>query len=88
MIIKSIDRQSIRGNALDPQAVAGIFTAKGRPSHNPLIVHVAQVHEAVQLAGSWPAVAQRLAEHFWPGPLTLVVPKSDRVTELVTAGAD
>jgi L-threonylcarbamoyladenylate synthase len=73
-------------NALDPAAVAGIFAAKGRPGHNPLIVHVADAAGAALLAADWPAVAQRLAERFWPGPLTLVVPKSQRVPDLVTAG--
>jgi L-threonylcarbamoyladenylate synthase len=73
-------------NAFDSQAVAGVFTAKGRPSHNPLIVHVADIIAAIELATEWPAKAQALAEHFWPGPLSLVVPKSDRVVDLVTAG--
>jgi L-threonylcarbamoyladenylate synthase len=73
-------------NALDVQAVAGIFAAKGRPSHNPLIVHIPDVAEAERLAGDWPEPAQRLAERFWPGPLTLVVPKSRRVPDLVTGG--
>jgi L-threonylcarbamoyladenylate synthase len=73
-------------NAFDVQAVAGVFAAKGRPSHNPLIVHIADVAEAERLAGEWPEWAQRLAERFWPGPLTLVVPKSWRVPDLVTGG--
>jgi L-threonylcarbamoyladenylate synthase len=73
-------------NALDVQAVAGIFAAKGRPSHNPLIVHIADVGQAERLAQQWPAVARRLAERFWPGPLTLVVPKSPRIPDLVTGG--
>ena len=73
-------------NALDAQAVAGIFAAKGRPSHNPLIVHVADAADADQLAGDWPAAARQLAERFWPGPLTLVVPTSPRIADLVTAG--
>jgi L-threonylcarbamoyladenylate synthase len=73
-------------NALDARAVAGVFAAKGRPSHNPLIVHVADVAAAVALARDWPTLAQRLAERFWPGPLTLVVPASYRIPELVTAG--
>jgi L-threonylcarbamoyladenylate synthase len=73
-------------NALDAAAVAGIYTAKGRPSHNPLIVHVADVADAVQLAGSWSKAAEQLARRFWPGPLTLVVPTSPRIPDLVTAG--
>jgi L-threonylcarbamoyladenylate synthase len=73
-------------NALDARAVAGVFAAKGRPSHNPLIVHVAAVADAVRLAGSWPEMAQKLAERFWPGPLTLVVPTSPQIPSLVTVG--
>src|SRR5437588_1609574 len=61
-------------NALDPEAVAHIFTAKGRPATNPLIVHVADATEVGRVAASWPEAAARLAEHFWPGPLTLVLP--------------
>jgi len=72
-------------NALDPAAVARIFAAKGRPATNPLIVHVASVEAARELAANWPEVADRLAERFWPGPLTLVVEKSDRVPDIVTA---
>jgi L-threonylcarbamoyladenylate synthase len=73
-------------NALDAAAVAGIFAAKGRPSHNPLIVHVPALPDAAALAGAWPETAQRLGERFWPGPLTLVVPTSPRIADLVTAG--
>src|SRR5271170_3807830 len=72
-------------NALDARAVAGVFAAKGRPTHNPLIVHVADLAQAVALAGDWPAIAQLLSERFWPGPLTLVVATSDRIPVLVTA---
>src|SRR5947207_13843506 len=73
-------------NALDARAVAGIFAAKGRPSHNPLIVHVADAADAALLAGNWPPAAARLAQRFWPGPLTLIVPTSPRIADLVTAG--
>jgi L-threonylcarbamoyladenylate synthase len=73
-------------NALDPAAVRGIFTAKGRPVTNPLIVHVASRDEARGLAREWPAAAERLAAAFWPGPLTLVVPAADAVPEEVRAG--
>lgn len=72
--------------ATDPEAVAGIFTAKGRPSFNPLIVHVADVDHVRNLANDWPADAQRLADRFWPGPLTLVLPRSEIVPDVVTAG--
>lgn len=75
-------------HALMPEAVAGIFQAKGRPSDNPLIVHVPGVQEARSLAAHWPDRAQRLAEAFWPGPLTLVVPAAAHIPPIVTAGLD
>jgi L-threonylcarbamoyladenylate synthase len=73
-------------NALDAQAVARIFAAKGRPACNPLIVHVATAEAARELAADWPEPAQILAERFWPGPLTLVVPRREAVPDVVTAG--
>lgn len=73
-------------DALDPAAVAKIFAAKGRPATNPIIVHIATIDEAKALAGVWPDVAQKLADRFWPGPLTLVLPKQAHVPDLVTAG--
>ncbi|MCE9604771.1 MAG: threonylcarbamoyl-AMP synthase [Planctomycetia bacterium] len=73
-------------NALDSAAVQKIFAAKGRPSNNPLIVHVTTLAAAKSLASAWPEVADRLAARFWPGPLTFVLPKSDVVPALVTAG--
>ena len=74
-------------NALDATAVAKIFAAKGRPARNPIIVHVAELNDAKKLVNAWPALAQTLAERFWPGPLTLVLPKAACVPDLVTAGA-
>src|SRR4051794_31561009 len=73
-------------NALDAAAVARIFAAKGRPATNPLIVHVAAAEHVWSVAADWPAVAARLAEHFWPGPLTLVLPRKPVVPDAVTAG--
>src|SRR5262249_54772086 len=73
-------------NALDASAVARIFAAKGRPADNPLIVHAWDVESARALAAAWPETALRLAERFWPGPLTLVLPRAERVPALVTAG--
>ena len=73
-------------NALDSAAVAAVFEAKGRPLFDPLIVHVTESHQAERLTSSFPPVAERLAERFWPGPLTLVLPKSAVVPDLVTAG--
>lgn len=73
-------------NALDPDAVRRIFAAKGRPSFNPLIVHCAGLPEARSLAATWPEAAERLGRAFWPGPLTLVLPKRQDVPDIVTAG--
>lgn len=73
-------------NALDAEAVARIFAAKGRPSTNPLIVHVADTDSVLPLVRKWPDRASALAQHFWPGPLTLVLPKSTAVPDIVTAG--
>ncbi len=73
-------------HALDAEAVARIFAAKGRPATNPVIVHVAEAEAARALVRAWPESARRLAERFWPGPLTLVLPRSERVPDLVTAG--
>lgn len=73
-------------NALDADAVERIFTAKGRPVTNPLIVHIAEVSEVRQVTDEWPKAAARLAQRFWPGPLTLVLPKTAAVPNAVTAG--
>jgi L-threonylcarbamoyladenylate synthase len=73
-------------NALDPGAVARIFGAKGRPAYNPLIVHVADVSAARRLVLHWPESASALAQRWWPGPLTLVLPKAPEIPDLVTAG--
>ncbi len=73
-------------NALDPVAVARIYAVKGRPAANPVIVHVADPDQVAGVAAGWPAVAQKLAAAFWPGPLTLVLPKGPAVPDLVTAG--
>lgn len=73
-------------DALAPHAVARIFSAKGRPSDHPLIVHAASLESARKLAGQWPETAQRLAQAFWPGPLTLIVEKADCVPMAVTGG--
>jgi L-threonylcarbamoyladenylate synthase len=73
-------------DALAPHAVVRIFSVKGRPADHPLIVHVASLESARHLAGQWPESAQRLAQAFWPGPLTLIVQKADRVPMAVTGG--
>ncbi|MGI6517666.1 MAG: L-threonylcarbamoyladenylate synthase [Bacillota bacterium] len=74
------------GNALDRRAVARIFAAKGRPQDNPLIVHIAQMETLDNIASSVSPEARRLADRFWPGPLTLILPKSDAIPDEVTAG--
>ncbi len=78
----------LAANALDPEAVARIFAAKGRPADNPLIVHVRDVAQAQRLATEWPDLAQKLADAFWPGPLTMVLPKQAQVPAITTAGLD
>lgn len=75
-------------DALDPAAVRRIYEAKGRPAFNPVIVHVASAEQARRLTRHWPEAATRLANHFWPGPLTLVLPRDARVPDIVTAGLD
>ncbi len=72
--------------ALDANAVQRIFTAKGRPANNPVIVHVAEIAEAVAISAEWPDAAERLARRFWPGPLTLIVPRGAAVPDVTTAG--
>lgn len=73
-------------NALSAQAVARIFEAKGRPHTSPLIVHLASREAAAEVVSRWPEEASKLAERFWPGPLTLVLPKQPSVPDIVTAG--
>jgi L-threonylcarbamoyladenylate synthase len=75
-------------NALDTSAVEAVFLAKGRPAANPLIVHVSDEEMARRVCASWPREASLLAEQFWPGPLTLVLPKAAAVPPIVTAGGD
>jgi L-threonylcarbamoyladenylate synthase len=76
----------LAANALDAGAVARIFEIKGRPAHNPIIVHVASVAMAERCVREWPALADRLAKAFWPGPLTLVLPRARTIPDVVTAG--
>jgi L-threonylcarbamoyladenylate synthase len=73
-------------DATSASAVAGIFAAKGRPSYNPLIVHAADVTGAAACVTSWPESAQTLVQTFWPGPLTIVLPRHERIPDIVTAG--
>src|SRR4051812_14868499 len=73
-------------DATNAEAVAKIFAAKARPATNPLIVHVADADTARRFAADWPPAASQLAGRFWPGPLTLVLPKSPRIVSAVSAG--
>lgn len=73
-------------DGLNPEAVARIYAAKGRPAANPVILHVADEAAARELVSRWPAEATALAAHFWPGPLTLVLPASAAVPAIVRAG--
>ncbi|MFN7936574.1 MAG: L-threonylcarbamoyladenylate synthase [Bryobacteraceae bacterium] len=78
----------LAANALDPAAVARIYETKGRPATSPLIVHVATIDMARALTSRWPSEADMLAARFWPGPLTMVLPKAPNVPAIVTAGLD
>jgi L-threonylcarbamoyladenylate synthase len=73
-------------NALDPNAVKRIFELKGRPSTSPLIVHVTSVEMAREIVAEWPPLAEELGRRWWPGPLTLVLPKKSTIPDIVTAG--
>lgn len=73
-------------NALDADAVTRIYAAKRRPATSPLIVHVASIEMALTVVSAWPETAALLANKFWPGPLTLVLPKAAAIPPIVTAG--
>jgi L-threonylcarbamoyladenylate synthase len=73
-------------DATNPDAVAAIFAAKGRPASDPLIVHIADLEQLASVVAETPALALKLAERFWPGPLTLVLPRAEAIPLNVTAG--
>lgn len=75
-------------DGLNPKAVAKIFQAKGRPADHPVILHVADVTKAKSLALNWPAVADQLAQAFWPGPMTLILKRAAHVPDAVTGGQE
>lgn len=77
----------LAANALDPVAVAKIFAAKERPFFDPLIVHLPDIDWLPKVASEFSPIAQQLALRFWPGPLTLVLPKTEAVPHLVTSGS-
>ena len=76
------------GDALHPEAARKIYAAKGRPSDNPLIVHIADFSDMERVAREVPEAARKLAGAFWPGPLTMIVWKSDAVPMATTGGMD
>ncbi|MDC7290325.1 L-threonylcarbamoyladenylate synthase [Blautia schinkii] len=76
------------GNALDPRASMKIYAAKGRPSDNPLIVHIAEMEKLSEIVAEIPEGAKVLAEKYWPGPLTMILPKADIVPKETTGGLD
>jgi len=78
----------LAANALDPLAVAKVYELKKRPVDHPLIVHVAELKEVIPLVKNFPDAAKKLAREFWPGPLTLIFQKSERVPDLTTGGMD
>jgi L-threonylcarbamoyladenylate synthase len=78
----------LAANALDAQAVAKIFEIKGRPQTNPVIVHVANLEMAKACVTAFPPMAEQLAKAFWPGPLTLVLPRAQTIPPIVTAGGE
>lgn len=76
----------LAGNIYSEKAIEKIFELKKRPKFNPLIVHIASVEQLPSIAKSIPPIAEKLATHFWPGPLTLVLEKQDTIPDLVTGG--
>jgi L-threonylcarbamoyladenylate synthase len=76
----------LAANALDEKAVAKIFQIKGRPANNPIIVHVAGIEMAKTCVTNFTALAEKLGKSFWPGPLTLVLPRAKNIPDVVTAG--
>ena len=76
----------LAGNAYNPEALAKIFAAKERPTFDPLIVHIADIAQLQDIAQDIPDAAYRLAEAYWPGPMTLVLPKKECIPDLCTSG--
>lgn len=87
--IVAIPTETVYGlaaNAFNESAVKNIFKAKGRPSDNPLIVHISKVNDIFKVVSEFPEKAQKLAEKFWSGPLTMILPKNENVPYCVTGG--
>jgi L-threonylcarbamoyladenylate synthase len=78
----------LAANALDEKAVAKIFQIKGRPANNPIIVHVADNEMAKRCVKNWPELADKFSKSFWPGPLTIVLPRAKEIPDIVVAGGE
>lgn len=76
----------LAGNAFDPQALAKIFAAKERPTFDPLIVHICDISQLADIAKDIPEAAYKLARTYWPGPMTMILPKKDCIPDLCTSG--
>ena len=76
----------LAGNAFEPKALAKIFAAKERPTFDPLIVHIADIDQLADIAKDIPDEAYKLAEAYWPGPMTIILPKKDCIPDLCTSG--
>lgn len=89
--IVAIPTETVYGlaaSAYDNEAIKKVFIAKGRPQDNPLIVHIADFDDIHDIVSEFPEKAEKLAKSFWPGPLTMVLPKSEKVAESVSGGLD
>jgi L-threonylcarbamoyladenylate synthase len=78
----------LAANALNSKAVSRIYEIKGRPAHNPIIVHLASTEMAKRCVAEWSPIAEKLARSFWPGPLTMVLPRAAEIPDIVTAGGN
>ena len=89
--VVGIPTETVYGLAADaqnPNAVRQIFTAKGRPADNPLIVHIAEIGQLEEAASDVPPLAKKLAQRFWPGPMTMILPKSPEIPSVTSGGLD
>lgn len=89
--IVAIPTETVYGlaaNAMDENAVKKIFLAKGRPIDNPLIVHISEIDEIYKLVSDFPFIAKKLAETFWPGPLTIILKKANNIPNIISGGLD
>lgn len=78
----------LAASAFDIDAISKIYKAKGRPSDNPLIVHICDLKELEKVISDFPIKAQELIDEFWPGPITMILPKNEKIPSIVTGGLD